>query len=405
VNPAAEPRAAGIRRFRIKLLIAMMLVVSALTSLGIFLAQRRAADDAQSDLQRDFDLELASLHRLQDLRNAAVADRSEALAQNARIHAALEDNALDLLYPSARDELRDLMEEAKPGQREADATLHARFYRFLDGHGTVLVPPSREAGDLSPNEERRLAQERVPQTMQTGYLARSDQKGQPSVDEMIAVPIRSTESNEVIAALVLGFKPVQVVSHGQSIGMKSGILVDGKLQLPGVQAAAEEQIVREVTRELAEPGNKEKSLRVPIAGVPHLLFFKLLNLHSDIPRLTKSASIRSISYSPAKPSCAGRFWVPALSCWSGVSSSAISFRDAFPNQSKNWPSSQRKTLRNGSGRKRSCKPPPKSCNAPRVFPPTPRISSRALSRSCAPVSTRFLLAMVSRRKSTKKYPR
>jgi signal transduction histidine kinase len=283
VNPAAEPRAAGIRRFRIKLLIAMMLVVSALTSLGIFLAQRRAADDAQSDLQRDFDLELASLHRLQDLRNAAVADRSEALAQNARIHAALEDNALDLLYPSARDELRDLMEEAKPGQREADATLHARFYRFLDGHGTVLVPPSREAGDLSPNEERRLAQERVPQTMQTGYLARSDQKGQPSVDEMIAVPIRSTESNEVIAALVLGFKPVQVVSHGQSIGMKSGILVDGKLQLPGVQAAAEEQIVREVTRELAEPGNKEKSLRVPIAGVPHLLFFKLLNLHSDYP--------------------------------------------------------------------------------------------------------------------------
>ena len=66
----------------------------------------------EADLQRDFELELASLHRLQDLRNAAVADRSRALAQNARIHAALEDNALDLLYPSAREELRDLMQPA-----------------------------------------------------------------------------------------------------------------------------------------------------------------------------------------------------------------------------------------------------------------------------------------------------
>jgi hypothetical protein len=31
-----------------------------------------------------------------------------------RIHAALEDNALDLLYPSAKDELRDLMDGGEP---------------------------------------------------------------------------------------------------------------------------------------------------------------------------------------------------------------------------------------------------------------------------------------------------
>jgi len=97
VNSAVETRAPGIRRFRTKLLVAMMVVVAVLTSLGIFATQRRAAEDARAGLQRDFELELASLHRLQDLRNAAVADRSRALAQNARIHAALEDNALDLL--------------------------------------------------------------------------------------------------------------------------------------------------------------------------------------------------------------------------------------------------------------------------------------------------------------------
>ena len=261
----------------------MMVVVSVLTLLGIFLAQRRAADDARADLQRDFELELASLHRLQDLRSAAVADRSNSLAQNARIHAALEDNALDLLYPSARAELRDLIEQAVPGKAVAADTLHARFYRFLDSHGAVLVPPNSEAGKLSSNDEARLAQGRLPQTMQTGYLDRIDESGRPTVDEIIAVPIRSTETNEVIAALVLGFKPVEAAPHGKAAGMKSGILVNGKLQLPTFNQAAEEQIGREVSRDLAQPKSKEKSLRVEIDGAPYLLFFKRLNQNSDYP--------------------------------------------------------------------------------------------------------------------------
>jgi hypothetical protein len=95
------------------LLVAMMMVVVVVTGSSIYFAQRRADEDAQTDLQGDFELELAALHTLQDLRNAAVADRSKALARNPRIHAALEDNALDLLYPSAQEELRGLM--AEPG--------------------------------------------------------------------------------------------------------------------------------------------------------------------------------------------------------------------------------------------------------------------------------------------------
>ncbi len=281
MSPAAEPRAPDIRRFRTRLLVAMMLVVVTLTSLGIFFAQRRAADDAQADLQRDFELELASLHRLQDLRNAAVADRSKSLAKNARIHAALEDNALDLLYPSAREELRDLMEQDDPARVDAADALHARFYRFLDGHGAVLVPPRGEAGGLLPNEEAQLAQSRVPRTLQTGYLVRQTKAGAPAIDEMIAVPIHSTETNEVIAALVLGFKPVETVPHGTSVGMKNGILVHGKLQLPAFDPAAEAHIAREVARDLAEPQDRQYSLRLDVAGAPHLLFFKRLNPNSD----------------------------------------------------------------------------------------------------------------------------
>ncbi len=278
MNPVADTGAPGIGRFRIKLLVAMMLVVSALTSLGIYIAQKRAAAEAQAGLERDFELELASLHRLQDLRNAAVADRSVSLARNARIHAALEDNALDLLYPSAREELRDLMGDAGG----ADA-LHARFYRFLDGHGAVIAPPTNDAGALLPNEEAQVGQSGAPQTMQAAYLVREDSIGGPTVDEMIAVPIRSTETNEVIAALVLGFRPVEVTAHDAATGMKSGILVEGKLQLASFDRAAEERLTRQIDGNALHGSNRKQSLRVTIAGLPHLLFFKRLNSESHYP--------------------------------------------------------------------------------------------------------------------------
>ncbi len=283
MSPFAEPRLAGIRRFRVKLTVAMMLVVSLLTSLGIYVAQRRAAEDAQADLRRDFELELASLHRLQDLRNAAVADRCKTLASNARIHAALEDNALDLLYPSTRAELRNLMERADPAREDATDAPRARFYRFLDKRGAVIAPPKGDAGDLLPNEQEQLAQDGVPTTMQTGYLARQDTAGRPIVDEMIAVPIRSAETNEAIAALVLGFKPVETIARVAATGMKSGILAGNKLQLPSFDRAASEQVARKVERTVAQADDKEHSLEAEIGGEPHLLFFKRLNLRSNYP--------------------------------------------------------------------------------------------------------------------------
>ena len=282
MKPPATPDGAGIRRFRGKLFFAMMVVVLVVTSLGIYVTQRRADDDAQTDLQRDFRLELASLHRLQDLRNAAVADRSSALVRNPRIHAALEDNALDLLYPSAAAELRDLMDETSQGRGSADS-LHARFYRFLDNRGAVLVPPIKDAGELLPNEQAQLAQSSVPQTMQTGYLSRRDPTGRATVDEMIAVPIRSSDTNDVIAALVLGFKPLETATRNAATGMKNGILVNGQLHLPAFAHAVEEQVAREVQRDLAVPAEREHSLRAKIDGVPHLLFFKRLNPQSNYP--------------------------------------------------------------------------------------------------------------------------
>ena len=120
--------------------------------------------------------------------------------------------------------------------------------------------------------------------MQAGYLARTAASGELTIDEMIAVPIRSTETNDVIAALVLGFKPVEAEAHNGAAGLHNGILVDGKLQLPAFDHPTQKRVIGEIER-LAAHGTAEQaqSLRLTLAGVPHLLFFKRLNPKSNYP--------------------------------------------------------------------------------------------------------------------------
>ena len=54
VNSPTAARKSGVSSFRRNLLVAMMLVVLAMTGLGLFLAQRKVAIEAARDLQQDF---------------------------------------------------------------------------------------------------------------------------------------------------------------------------------------------------------------------------------------------------------------------------------------------------------------------------------------------------------------
>lgn len=278
-----EPRKSHAGSFRTKLLVAMMIVVSGLTGAGLYLAERKAAEDAARDLQRDFQAELASLHKTEELRYVALAERCRVLAEKPRIHAALEDNALDLLYPSTKDELRDVMQD-QPGltAEEQRRALRAKFYRFVDRTGAVLPPPSPpEVGILSPEEESQLALKPLPEHQQIGYLSRTASSQSGAVVEIILLPIISTETSEVIAALVIGFEPAEVLKRAG--GMKSGIWLNGLLHLPALPESARTAVGRMLTRVIAAPENAERSLRVQIEGRPHLLFYKRLNPASGFP--------------------------------------------------------------------------------------------------------------------------
>src|SRR5438477_226539 len=279
----AEPSKQAITSFRAKLSVTMMLVVSGMTALGLYLAQRTVGSTAERDLQQKFQAELSSLDSLQELRNATLAERCRVLSEKPRIHAALEDNALDLLYPSAKDELRDLMEGEEPSSEQAASTLHARFYRFLDGAGAVLPPPNlKDVGVINTAAEAQLALGQLPEKQQSGYLSHPD-GGSDRVDEIIAFPIFSTETSEIISALVVGFKPLEIVPKSAAAGIRSGIWVNRRLHLASLSQSELEALGNEITRALTRSDSVQNNFTVRVNGALHLLFYKRLNPGSVFP--------------------------------------------------------------------------------------------------------------------------
>src|SRR6266571_5345776 len=273
-----------VTRFRTKLLAAMMLVVSAITAFGLYLAQRNVTAAAQRDLQQNFQAELSSLDKVQELRNAALAERCRALALRPRIHAALEDNALDLLYPSAKDELRDLMEGEEPSAEQATPSLHAKFYRFLDGAGAVLSPPNpKDVGELDSKAEAQLGLKKLPETQQIGYIRKNSDATDEIVDQVVAVPIFSTETGEVISTLVVGFRPIELTGKGAGAGMNNGIWVNGQLHLPVLSKSAQAALGREIAKALSNSASAQSNFSVTVNAAPQLLFYKRLNPDSLFP--------------------------------------------------------------------------------------------------------------------------
>lgn len=272
--------------FRVKLMAAMMLVVSVITALALYFANRNLELSVENSLQQQFRAELTALHNIQQLRLGALVERCRALVRRPRIQAALEDGALDLLYPSARDELRDVVRTGSAATlAESESVLSAEFYRFLDRSGALIPPqPADNVGSLAAEFEGRLTLPSVPDRRQIGYLARPGDGGATTLSEIMAMPIISLESGEAIAALVLGFAPVDPPEAGPAqTGIMRGILVDGRLFIPAVGGQASEELSREVRAAIAGGKELEGGFTREIGGIPNQVFYKRLNPDSLYP--------------------------------------------------------------------------------------------------------------------------
>src|SRR4029453_3460575 len=157
-------------------------------------------------------------------------------------------------------------------------------YRFLDATGAVIKPPNPyDVGELDVKTEAQLALSRLADTQQIGYIRGNTETGGGTIDEVIAVPIFSSDTGDVISALVIGFKPLELEEKHSGVGMRRGVWVKGKWHLPSLPISAQEALNEQIASTVAISDREQNNFRVNLDGAPQLFFYKRLNPGSLFP--------------------------------------------------------------------------------------------------------------------------
>jgi class 3 adenylate cyclase len=265
--------------FRRKLLGAMMLVVAGSAGLTLATTQRRIEATYRRLSQQQFDQAIASFTAMQDARLEFVKRRCRELGQSVRLRAALvvaaEEDAVDLLYESAADELRDVLREAS-------------FYRFLGPDGQVLTPSDR----FSPGFATSLAtvwQGLQTDMQQVGFLPLPTPSGGIDLQEVIISKIVHPVTDEPLGALVLAF-PIPVLqpaspAAAQQDQMLLGFFLDDHLfARPLLPQQAHLPVLEAALRDVAERGDSQGDFVLSLDGAPFRVFYRVPNPGSPLLR-------------------------------------------------------------------------------------------------------------------------
>jgi class 3 adenylate cyclase len=270
--------------FRAKLLLAMLLVVTLVTGSTVVVLQQHVEATYRHIFEERFQDELDLFAAGQEARLAAVRAKGLELARSVRLIAAMEEEDAALLYRIALDELRDVL-------RPPPDTPHARpavFFRFVSAHGDVLPTSDARAGLLDAPDrarwERQLARAGSatsdPEVQQVGYLAPTVGQ-QPRLHELILTQIIDPVRHEGLGALAIGFAADDLDGSAlaEPAQVKSGVWLEGRLYtraIPGAVAPA-------LATAVAAPGASRGDLALTVDGVPHRLFFRVLDPESRLP--------------------------------------------------------------------------------------------------------------------------
>jgi class 3 adenylate cyclase len=264
--------------FRGRVLLAMVLVVAAVTAAALLATERSVAASYRAMFRGRLDAEAEHLAALQAARLAASQARAQDVARSVRLVAAIEEGDRDLLYAIALDELREVL---GPGAGRADAGT-ARFFRFLDARGHVLRPTDPRAGFVDgegaaldgrlESAGRALVTDAVVASA-VGWLAVG-----PALHQVVFTPVVDRATERPLGGLVLGFAvdpPVAPVG-----GIRSGLVVEGRLHASAIPASAADAVATAVAATDADDG---PDVRLMVDGAPYQVVARRLPAPPGLP--------------------------------------------------------------------------------------------------------------------------
>jgi class 3 adenylate cyclase len=270
--------------FRLKLLLAMMLVVAGATGTALYVSQQRMQAAYQSLFAQLSQAQIEKFTGLQESRLGAVKNKCLELAQSVRLQAALhesDENDATNLYLVAKDELRELSDDT--------------IYVFFDAQGRLLVPTQNDAsfnrfgGQNQFRKQFSFVGESLTNNLpqQVGMVG-AKAGGQWQLQEIIITKVTDPITQETLGALLLAFPVPDLVSSGNGVTpqtdstkeIKFGIWLDGRIYSPD---AIPEPHITDLEQSISENLKQSQTEFLIWPDEPHRVFLQRLHSGSGLP--------------------------------------------------------------------------------------------------------------------------
>jgi signal transduction histidine kinase/CheY-like chemotaxis protein len=274
-------------KFRLKLLVAMMLVVVAVTSVTLYLAEKNLRQQNQETLEAQFQNEVHGYLALQEARLAGISEKCRTLSHAVRLRAALEERDVDDLYRNALTELRDVLSTDEGVAEDSAGSVRASFVRFIDPNGRVLPPGEARVGATDQPAidhalEAMSAALRGADYQSTGFIALTPERQLAALRQVVITKIVDW-NGATLGALVLGF-PVRALQLGgeNATALRAGIFFQRQIFLTGISPFDRVVLSHRINEEIA--GGVSGNVEIDLENGPHLVFYKALDPETKLDR-------------------------------------------------------------------------------------------------------------------------
>jgi PAS domain S-box-containing protein len=278
--------------FRLKLLLAMMLLVVGVTATTLLITESQVASSYERHFRQSFGFQVALFLQQREARLEPVKERVSTGAASARLFAAMENAGqdhpeqrdIDDLYQNALDQLSDVMTAARGSRTNRTAG----FYVFLNNKGEVLYPSLQVKLPFSLLGLRGIAPQLqavgravgAQSEPQVGYLAPEDEPGTAAIREMVFTPVADQVAHQKLGVLGVGF-PLPTVNQGDPI--LSAIWLNNRLYSSSVPTNVLERVERLVGAELRAGTALRRDLTIDVGEVPHRVYCQALSTSAGFP--------------------------------------------------------------------------------------------------------------------------
>ena len=261
--------------FRAKLLLSMLLVVAAITGATLLATQQKVKTAYEEIFEEQFQNEIAHFAQVQELRLEPIREDGLKFARSIRVLAALTEYASNPSDESVKDIYLVLGNELTVRQNDVD------YSGVLDKQGKLIRGGAKTNLDA---QVIQISKAISGKPQQTGYLA-SKEGSDTHLYEVVLTKIVDSTTEETLGAVVLASPITNFASHAKS-QIRSGIHLEHRIFSEHIPAKVREKIADDIDFRLEslEPTKTQSQFTLNIDGIPHQVFYRLLNPDSDFPR-------------------------------------------------------------------------------------------------------------------------